>query len=275
MRKIFSISLLLLITSFFPGVYGQDIFPFKHSKTLPTDAVNFTADNLGNIFLVNKFDQIKKVNSNGDSIAVFNEVRKFGQLYSIDATNPLKIIAFYKDFMTIIFLDRFLKTKNRIDLRRLNIFQVRAVATSYDNNIWVYDELENKLKKIDDNGNLLSETVDLRIIFDKVPTPEKIIDQEGFVYLYDSKLGAFAFDYYGAFRNHYPIKDLKNFTVIANTIYGIEKESIYKYTIGSLNVQYIPLADDAKNPGSIYKILPNRFFVLSNEKINIYTIGKD
>ena len=47
-------------------------------------------------------------------------------------------------------LDRFLNIRNTIDLRQSGIFQVSAVAQSYDNNIWVFDDLDSKIKKIDD-----------------------------------------------------------------------------------------------------------------------------
>ena len=72
-----------------------------------------------------------------------------------------------------------------INLRKQNIFKVEAVTTSYDNNIWLFDEQDNKLKKIDDNGNVLSESVDFRLLFDSVPEPKQIIDRDGFVYLND------------------------------------------------------------------------------------------
>ena len=60
-----------------------------------------------------------------------------------------------------------------INLRKQNIFQVNALTTSYDNNIWLYDEQDNKLKKIDDSGNTLFESVDFRLLFDSVPSSAK------------------------------------------------------------------------------------------------------
>ena len=48
---------------------------------------DFTTDNLGNIYLLNSANEIKKVNERGDSIAVYNDVRRYGRVFSIDATN--------------------------------------------------------------------------------------------------------------------------------------------------------------------------------------------
>ncbi|MBD0332705.1 MAG: hypothetical protein ICV66_08615, partial [Chitinophagaceae bacterium] len=60
--------------------------------------MNLGVDNLGNLYVVTPTDQLKKFNSNGDSISVYNDVKRFGKLHSLDVSNPLKIILFYKDF---------------------------------------------------------------------------------------------------------------------------------------------------------------------------------
>jgi hypothetical protein len=92
-------------------------------------------------------------------VAIYNDVRKFGTATMIDVSNPLKVLLYYKDFATIVVLDRLLNIRNTIDLRLQNILQAKAIGLSYDNKIWVYDELESKLKKIDEGGQLLLETL--------------------------------------------------------------------------------------------------------------------
>ncbi len=122
-------------------------------------------------------------------LAVFNNVRRFGKVYSIDVSNPLKVLLYYKDFGTIVTLDRFLNERSTLDLRKQNLLQVRAIGQSYDNNIWIFDELEVKLKKIGDDGRIIDQSNDFRLIFDSTPSPDYIIDQDKFVYLYDSQKG--------------------------------------------------------------------------------------
>ena len=63
---------------------------FKIQKTYPGEVLDFSIDNLGNIFILYQNGQLKKLNPNGDSLAVFNDVRRYGKLFSIDVTNPLK-----------------------------------------------------------------------------------------------------------------------------------------------------------------------------------------
>lgn len=221
--------------------YAQKDSSFIYSKTFPGDFSYFTVDNLDNIYLLSNTNQLKKITPDGDS-AVFNDVRKYGKLFSIDATNPLKILLYYKNFSTIVVLDRFLNVRNTINLRKQNIFKVKTIAASYDNNIWLFDEGDAKLKKIDDNGDILLETVDFRNLFDTIPSPTQIVDRNRFVYLYDTTKGFYTFDYYGGFKSRLPFLNWKNTEVIANTLYGFSDTSLYQYKQGSLNLQEYKLS---------------------------------
>ena len=164
MKALKKILFLLCLCAIYRLMLLLRILLLNSRRSSPADYSSFTVDNLDNIYLITTGNQLKKININGDSNGVFNEVRKYGTLFSIDASNPLKIVLNYKDFSTIAELDRLLNVLNIIDLRKQGIFNVNTIAASYDNNMWLFDEGESKLKKIDDNGNELSETVDFRII---------------------------------------------------------------------------------------------------------------
>ena len=141
------IPVLIFCFLMFAGkIAAQADTTFSLLRTIPGDIESFTVDNLDNIYILNSHNQVKKLNANGDSVAVFNDVKKYGKATLLDVSNPLKVLLYYKDFATIVVLDRFLNVVNSIDLRKQNIFQAKAVAQSYDNKVWVYDELENKLK---------------------------------------------------------------------------------------------------------------------------------
>src|SRR5687767_8767310 len=87
----------LFCTAYVTGFAQTDssFIPFKKIKG---DITAFAADNFDNIYLLNSYDQLKKINSKGDSIAVFNNVRKYGKVAQIDVSNPLKVLLYYKDF---------------------------------------------------------------------------------------------------------------------------------------------------------------------------------
>lgn len=261
--------IILLFLFVFRISYSQADSSFHLVKTIKADITDFTADNLGNIFLLNSGNQLKKLNNNGDSVGIFNDVKRYGKLYSIDVTNPLKILLYYKSFATIVVLDRFLNIQNTIDLRKQNIFSVIAVGQSFDNNLWVFDEQDAKLKKIGEDGKVLNETVDFRLLFDTIPSPTQIFDQDRFVYLYDSLKGIYVFDYYGALKNNLHYTGLKNVQVIGKTIFGIKNNQFFTFTIGDIQEKLFALPVKEEETQKII-INPSGLYTLNNNELHIY-----
>lgn len=116
--------MLFTILTFFPLFAKSQESSFALIGKSPGSYSSFAVDNLGNLYLLSTENQLKKLSVKGDSMGVFNDVRRFGKLYSINAINPLKTLLFYKDYRTVIVLDRLLNTVNTIDLRSRNILQV-------------------------------------------------------------------------------------------------------------------------------------------------------
>jgi len=193
--------LIFFLITIFAGisVAAQDTTMLHLSLERTGVFTDMAADNAGNIYIVTDRQQVKKLNSKGDSLAVYNDVKRFGTITSLDVTNPLKILLFYKGSGTVVILDRFLATQQVIDLRRNKIQQASAIRLSYDNNIWVYDELESKIRKIDDSGKTLFESADLRLVFSAVPAFNDMFDDSRSLFLYHPQYGWYTFDYYGAF----------------------------------------------------------------------------
>jgi hypothetical protein len=268
LKKIFFFCCCLALAT---NAIAQTDSAIAYIKTVPGNYKYFTVDNLGDEYLVTTNDQLKKFKANGDSIGVFNNIKQYGTLTSIDASNPLKVLLYYEDFSTIVVLDRFLNVLTAINLGQQGIFKVRAVTTSYDNNIWVYDEGDSKLKKIDINGNILSATVDFRMLFDSVPTPVKIIDKDGFVYLYDPHRGFYIFDYYGSLKNNIPFLHWKSVEVIKGNMYGFSDSLFYTYKLGSLNLLQYPLPASFSNAQQI-KAGNNMVYVLQKGELRLYSV---
>jgi len=263
---------LLLFVSLHSLAAKDTTLPLQLFKTIKGNYSNFYTDNLQNIYLLSSStNQLKKLNSNGDSVAVFNNIIRYGKVYSADVTNPLKVLVYYKDFSTIVVLDRFLSTRATIDLRRLGITQVKAVAQSYDSNIWLYDEGEGKIKKIDDNNNVLLESSDLRLVFDDSLSPVKIIDNNGQLYLYDSRKGWLIFDYYTAFKKGLSFTSWKDVSVNDNRLSGRDDKHLFYAKQNDIDFHIlqsnIDLADVAKTEWQ-----QNRLYVLTKEGISIYNL---
>ena len=252
-------------------VTAQDDSLYRFLKQIEYPISSFTVDNLGELYVINTDNQLKKYDEQGDSIGVFNQVTKYGKLSYVEAQNPWKAILFYKNFSTIVLLDKYLNVISSINLRKQDIFQVNALTTSYDNNIWLYDEQDNKLKKIDDSGNNIFETQDFRLLFDSVPSPKKIIDSDGFVYLYDPEKGLYVFDYYGSFKNKLPFLHWTDITVINKQIYGFDQENLYRYSPPFPEAKKYVLSPALQDNNSI-KVSNHKIYVLKNQQLKVYSL---
>src|SRR5215831_3860653 len=233
MERIISIFVFICSFSVASQAEGDTTLHLAFDKAIPGSYTNFYTDNLGNIFLLSNNNQIKKFDQNFDSVGVFNDVRRYGNIYLLDVANPLKILVYYKDFTTILTLDRFLNIRNTIDLRNSNILQAKAVAQSYDNNYWVFDELDNAIKKIDDNGNVLLRSSDFRAVFTEQYSPSAIIDANGQLYLYDESKGWLVFDYYGTFKKRVEIPGRKDVQLTNNVLLTHDSSYFYYYNLKS------------------------------------------
>jgi hypothetical protein len=271
MRKKITFLFLLLNCFYLSKSFAQEDSLFHFIKQFPYPVSSFSVDNIGDLYLITSDNQLKKFNEKVDSVGVFNQVTQYGKLTYVNAGNPWKTILFYQNFSTIVLLDKYLNVVTSINLRKQNIFKVEAVTTSYDNNIWLFDEQDNKLKKIDDNGNVLSESVDFRLLFDSVPDPKQIIDRDGFVYLNDPQKGIYIFDYYGSFKSKLTFLNWRNIAVIGKNIYGFDSQNLYNYTPPVPDYTTKKLPGELQNNSSI-QLRNHRMYILKNNRLSIYSV---
>jgi hypothetical protein len=244
---------------------------FVYSHFIAGNFSYMDIDVLDNLYLISNDNQLKKLKPNGDSVAIFNDVKKFGNPTLIDVSNPLKILLYYKSYSTVVILDRFLSFRNSINFRKGNIFKAKTIATSYDNNIWLFDEQDFKLKKIKDDGTLLSETNDWRQIFDEVPSPTEMIDRDGAVYLHDIQKGFYVFDYYGSLKNNLPFKNWQHVAVANNKIMGFENNTLQSYELNTLTLKSYALPNFFRNYIDI-KAMNGKVYLLLKTGVEVYNI---
>lgn len=269
MKQIFTILFLFIATI---GRSQVNDSAFSLVKTYKGDITGVALDNLDNLYILSSTGQVKKFGAKGDSVGVFNGIRNFGKLYSIDVTNPLKPLLFYKDLSNIVVLDRFLANRASINLRQFNILQPTAIGLSYDNNIWVFDQFDYKLKKIDEAGTILSQTDDFRMLFNQSFAPQKIINQDGFVYLADSSKGILVFDNYGTFKRKILLNNWNTIDVWKGMIVRLSKDAIVVYNPTSFTER------SYRFPSSFTPYLnsftnTNKLITFSSDSLRIYRVG--
>jgi len=248
---------------------------FQYERTIRGEIRSFTADHLGNLYLIDRKDQVKKVNAKGDSLAVYNDVRRLGSLSGIDVSNPMQPMLYYGDGVRFVVLDRFLNPATRIDLQPNNIFQLQAWVRSYDNQIWLFDPLAYSLRKVDLTGKVQWSTSDFRQMLGRPFQPIRMFDHERNLYLYEPDQGVYVFDYFGNLKNGIQIRGWQDVQVDGGYIYGRKADTLYRYEIKSTFYDEWTLPVELQKAGQLL-IRGKRLYALFREveadRIMIYSI---
>jgi hypothetical protein len=252
---------------------AQQLILTGQPRSIKGDFSYCMPDQLGNVFALSRSGQLKKYNANLDSMGVFNEVRRYGKLYSISADNSLRSLLYFKEYRIILVLDRLMQVVNKIDIRKAGIFQAQSIAQGYDNSIWVFDEQESRLKKLDLNGKLLFETADLRLVFNETLTPSTIFDAAGFVYVYDAQKGLYIFDYYGALKNRIALIGWTSVQAIGKKIIGLKDGKILAYTPGEIDIKEVQLPANFTMAQQI-RFTSNAIYMVDSTGISQYEWNK-
>ncbi len=188
----------------------------------------FTADNLGNIFLI-KDNEIVKYLPNGKYFNRFSNLQ-LGKIQFADATNPLRIMLFYKDYQQLVFLDNQLTQKrNAVSLEELGFEQTDLVCTSANNGFWLFNKANNELLRFNEHLKKVASTGNLKQILQTELNPVSLTEHNNFVYLNCPETGVYLFDIFGTFSKLIPVKNIKELQV---------NEQIFYYTTDSSFCSY-------------------------------------
>lgn len=182
---------------------------------IASDVLSAKVDRLGNVYYIDTKNTLNKYEPKINRITKYADLKN-GKITSIDVSNPLRIVVFYEDQASVKFLD--------INLTEINSFQIRnnyvegwisLVASSNNNGLWMYDNINRKLLKLGEQLNTQFSTGDLYLILSKKITPNAIVEFSDELFLCDSTNGIFVFDLFGGYKKSIPYT-LENFERISS-----------------------------------------------------------
>lgn len=225
--------LLLLCLSFTAGDTLKTLY------TIRAKADFFTTDNFGNTYLV-KADEIRKYNPNGDLLKIYSN-KNMGKITSVDASNALRLLVFYKDFASIIILDDLLSQNGDIiNLLDLSLEQSDLVCTSFNNGMWFFNRENANLVRLNDNLQTAVNTGNLNRLLGSDLKPNFILEYDGYVYLNNPNEGILVFDIYGTYSKTITIKGLQHFQIKEQSLIYFADGKLKSYQLKQLNTVDIP-----------------------------------
>ena len=266
MAKKLSFVILIFSLVSITFIQAQD---FELIKSINTKANALTSDRFGNFYTYGDYKLIK-FDVNGVKLNEFEDY-KSGKITYVDATDPLKTLVYYEDFMVLKVLDKTLSEIASYSLNNLGFYSINAIAHARDGNFWVFDNANFKLKKIDENGKVVYESENFNMLFNAGVQPVQILDYERTLYLNDPKKGIYFFDRFGVYQKMVPLLNVDKIQIIQTMILYFKDGNINSYSPITLETKIFELP---KNSDKIIdaQFQKDRMYILEKNTINLYKI---
>jgi hypothetical protein len=235
-------------------------------KQISAKADNITTDNLGNFYLIKK-EEIIKYDNNGNLINTFSD-KSLGPIHSVDATNFLKLLVFYKDFSKIVFLDNFLAPVGTpLQLVKIQFEQAVLASSSHNNGFWLYDQLNFELTRFNQNFTIANQSGNLMQLLQIQLKPVFLLEQNNRLFLNNPQTGILLFDIFATYSKTIPIKGLSTFQVVENLLFYVSEGKLKSYNILTLEESTMELPVPNILNARLDK---NRLFLQTDHEIFIY-----
>lgn len=271
MRPTLGVIILLMAISVI-GTAQPSKERFSKVKVIETKANYITSDYLGFVYLIND-DQISKHDKSGVLIGSFSD-KTLGSITLVDASNPLRILVFYKDFGKILFLDDVLgPIGSSISLEALALDLSTLCCTSNNDGIWFYDTQGFQLKRLDRNLQLTHASGYINQITGFDINPNFLVEYNSYVYLNNPETGILVFDMYGAYYKTVPLKGLERFQLSGDNIFYYQDSLLKSYNQKTFEEYDMQIPSDEVAPISVrYEKQSRLLGILKENKIELYNI---
>ncbi len=240
--KSLKVSLILLFCFWQLASTGQSIF--YDTLDVGSEITAFSQDRAGNFFLALKGGSITKYNNKQDSLISYSP-SKLGDITLIEAWHGFKIFTFYQEFQDFTILDRYLSRDIRYALSQSSQNYVDMCTYTRDQNLWVYEENQLRLLKI--NLNLREIEIDVPLEFIISSQDHRITfmkEYQNLVFLVDELSGIYIFDNLGNYLRKISSIGIQHCSFKKDRIYYITNNQIHVVGLYKEEHQVIDLPAD-------------------------------
>lgn len=239
-------------------------------REIEFEGQNHTTDNLGNVYVSNG-PRLVRFNKEGQLTGEFRAVHP-GHISFIDASNPLHVLVFYKDYNQVVFLDKNLTEKGSpLSLGHLGIENAELVCSSVKGGIWLLDWMNRSLNYYSHEFKLLHQTSLHGNLISGKDMPVRMSEFEGSLFVSFPDTGILAFDRTGAYITTFPIKGIFDFQKRNGNLVFVNENEIYLYSDETFekNKPGIPLISDLRSA----RMEGDLVFAFTSKRILIFRIG--
>jgi hypothetical protein len=229
--------------------------PLVSSAGKETEPSHLSVDALGNVYVFGTGNVLQKYS--GRTLKYSQNIKLYGTITSLDVSNPLELYLFFKEAAQIVFLDNTLSYRGSMDISGKGM--ISCICRSFDNGIWLFDQVEMQLKKMDKQGTVMQTAGNMALSGTKQLNPFAMQDDGNFIYLADSLDGIFIYDLNANFVKRIPVSGISNFYAAEKKICYMVKGRVYRLDVATGTQQSLGYmhANAILSAGSGYYICPD------------------
>lgn len=226
-------------------------------------------DHLGNIYTVDG-NELKKYASDKKPLSNFSDAL-LGEITSVDVSNPLRILLFYKEFNQLLYLDQTLTPiADPIDLYTYTDNETQLCCDASSGGFWIYNNDDNQVFQISKQGEILNKS-SLLTSYLKNSTPSKIIEYQEKLYFLIPSEGLLVLNKFGHFVQQIPIPEIRDFCVNNQNLFYLKNTTWYNYNpLNKIDTSIFEVKNSSECQSQIYN---NKIYIYCGNDISIKNIS--
>ncbi len=254
---------MVLGLSFFSLKSQPKEIPIKQGRLISADPIgNVYIATRNQLYLINRYDTIFKTFSN----------LKLGMLTTLDASNPLKVLLYFRDQGKIQFLDNTAsELSTPISLNNFSLEQSTQACISFDNGFWLYLPSTFELIRFNQQMEISSRTKNIQQLTGiNEFNPLEIKERANLLYMNDPDKGLFVFDVFGGFVKKIPITGIEKFQLFNDQLLYRKSNRLYVYNLTTFTETMHDFPEN--KPPLDFDFSSSKIYMLYPDKLLIYSI---
>lgn len=252
--------------AYFSQANSQNFHKIKSIEiSTPTEV---SLDKAGNVYLATYNCDIIRFDQQIDDHLVFSPSNP-GNTTTLDASQGLRIFSFHKDLQIYRLTNRNLSLSENYSFPENLIGFAETATVSFDNNVWVVDQIDFSLKKYDIFSNTITSRTQLNQLID--PDNYSILhckEYQNRLFISTKNRGILIFDNLGNYIKTLHFKNISHFSFQRNWIYFMEAGKLIKKNL--YNEKNIEVKLPTQEDWLFVLVFDDLLYLMSKDNLTLY-----
>ena len=249
------------------SVSAQQIGELVQSVEIRQPA-SISMDRKGKIYIADEEGNINRYDPSGNFELNYSP-QKIGQIHLMEGWFSIRLFAFYRDYQEYLFLDRFLTPSPVYSIPQELVGFARVATLGNDDNIWIVDDSDISLKKLDKNVQFLIYNIQLNnVLKDEDHDINFIREYQNQLFINNSKEGLMVFDNLGNYKYQIPETGLEYLSFRGDELIYLKSGQLFLYDIYSQKKRSIEITSDTPY---VYALSSDDFlYLIAEDKMDVF-----